>query len=155
MTEQLWNLAEVCATTRFPDDMVVRTPDDKNWSTTVGKLRSLSDDVIASASNAATWSEAITILNAGTIAQMRAAGSFPVPDPYATALAAMRAASNTDFDASWKADRHAALTAEHRRLDAHLTARPSPPRLTAAEVKSYAPPDPYAAGIAAMRSERR
>ena len=152
MTEQLWNLAEICATKRFADDVVVRTPDDKNWSTTVGKLRSLSADVLASASNAATWSEARAILNVGTIAQLRAAGDFPAPDIYAADLAKLKTASATSesFEEAWKRDRLAALDAEYRRLDAHIDAHPTP--RTAEGGESHPPPpNPHEAGIKALR----
>ena len=81
------------------------------------------------------------------------AKSYPPPDPYAAPIAAMRHASATtelDFEDRWKADRLAALNAEHRRLDAHLDEHPTP-RMAEGR-KSYPPPDGYQL---ALRKENR
>jgi hypothetical protein len=82
-----------------------------------------------------------------------AAAGFAPPDPYAAGIAAMSAASATPestFEERWKAERLEALNAEHARLDALVAAHPSP-RLTTAEAESLAPPDPWNAGIKALR----
>jgi hypothetical protein len=86
-----------------------------------------------------------------------AASSYAPPDPYARGIAAMRQASATErsFEDTWKEQRARELAAQRDRMSAHLDAYPSAPRLTAAETKTYAPPDPYAADLAKMRSDRR
>jgi hypothetical protein len=79
------------------------------------------------------------------------------PDPWGPGLAAMRAASATPpptFEDKWKADRLAALAIEHAKIDAHIAVHPSPPRLTTAELKTYAPPNPYEAGIKALQAKK-
>jgi hypothetical protein len=81
------------------------------------------------------------------------------PDPYAEGLKQLRAAAATPestFEQRWKEDRLAALDAEYQRWNAHVREHPSP-RLTDAEEasSSYAPPDPYKAGLDKMRSEGR
>lgn len=158
MTEPLWDLADICATTRFADDMVVRTSWDDKWSTTAGKLRSLSANVIARASNATTPDEAKAILNAAFKAQMRAAEakSYAPPDPYAKDIAAMRAASATSetFEDAYKNLRQREFDQQRDRMSAHVAAHPSAPRLTTAETKTYAPPDPWAADLAKMKEKR-
>jgi len=98
-------------------------------------------------------------VNAGGRKKGQEATATPAPDPYAKDIAALRAASEhrtpeQTFEAEYKVTRFAALAAEHERLDAHLAAHPSPPRLTTAEVKSYAPPDPYKADLDKLRSGR-
>ena len=72
------------------------------------------------------------------------------PNPYEGALAVMRAATATaasTFEEAWKSDRLRATSATRAALDA---AGPMP-RLTAAEAAEFAPPDPYAPGLAALR----
>jgi hypothetical protein len=85
-----------------------------------------------------------------------AAEAEAAPNPYAAGIAKLRAASATDlsrFEADYK----------RRRLDdvmamrAALDAEEPQPRMTAAEeaaLASYAPPDPYAAGLKALREKK-
>ena len=85
----------------------------------------------------------------------RNAEGFAPPDIYAGPLAIMRAASlrsSTSFEDTWKAQRAAEFAAQRDRMARHVDAHPSAPRLTTAEVKSYAPPDAYAADLAKMRN---
>jgi hypothetical protein len=84
----------------------------------------------------------------------RFASSVP-PDPYAEGLKRLRATAETlapTFEDAWKAARRDALAAEY----ANHAARAEPtrlPRLTAAQLAQYAPPDIYAAGIKALQSK--
>src|SRR5688572_13511977 len=73
---------------------------------------------------------------------------FAPPDPYALALAARAASEHqtpaTQFEDRYKAERLRALAAEHAEFDA----RKAPaPRLTAAQLAPYEPPDTYKAGL--------
>lgn len=83
-------------------------------------------------------------------------GAYAPPDPYALGLATLKTASATpeaDFEAQWKTDRADAFAAEAERLNAHISANPSEPRLTAAEVRhNYAPPDPFAKALEQHRA---
>jgi hypothetical protein len=82
-------------------------------------------------------------------------------DGYASALKA-RAASETQtpaehlaaFEEQWKAARLRDLDAEHAETDAHL-APTSTPRLPTAELAEFKPPNPYEAGIKALREKER
>jgi len=83
---------------------------------------------------------------------------FAPPNSYESALKA-RAASEErtpeqTFEAQWKASRLRELAVEHAALNAHVTATPSP-RLTAAEVAKFDPPDPYQIALDNMRSASR
>ncbi len=83
------------------------------------------------------------------------------PDPYAAGVATLRAASNAPesefeqryrlerLDAMWDAfyDTHNPDTNEHRDLCPEA-------RLTAAELKEYSAPDPYAAGLNALKEAK-
>jgi hypothetical protein len=155
-TEQLWNLAEICARRHLADDVVVRATADATWSTTVGELRTLGDDVIARASHAPTFGAAEEILRAAFELHAAAAASFPAPNGYAGPIAAMRAASAmpaSDFEARWKADRFAALAAEPERVAALRAAHgiPEPRFVVLADEDRFPAPNPYAAGIKALR----
>jgi hypothetical protein len=92
-----------------------------------------------------------------TVRELRAAAAkeFEPPKAYERDVRQMRAASATDlsrFEVDYKASRLRELAAEYAEIDAHLEANPSP-RLTAAELAEYAPPDPYEAGIKALRAK--
>jgi hypothetical protein len=78
-------------------------------------------------------------------ATLRAA-SAASRDGYAPALAKLRSAAESSFAQEWKAQRL-------RDLEAEAARRPAPPepRLTAAELKSYAAPNSYQIAIDAMR----
>ena len=83
--------------------------------------------------------------------------SFEPPNPYERGLADLRTARATpasSFAERYAAERRAELEAEYAAA-ARSTPRPAPRRLTAAESAQYAPPDPYAAGLAKMRSNTR
>lgn len=83
--------------------------------------------------------------------------SNTAPDGYAAALAKLRAANATPestFADRYAAERTRALDDEHARHAARLAERPTP-RLTAAELSTYAPPNGYAAGLAALKKEKR
>jgi hypothetical protein len=90
-------------------------------------------------------------VNAGGPLKGKISEPTPSPDPYQKELAAMRAASATpesDFAAAYRAKGLAALNYTHAALDA----APLQPRLTAAERADIpAIPDPYSAGIKALR----
>jgi hypothetical protein len=76
------------------------------------------------------------------------------PDPYRAGLAAQRAAAATpeqQFADRYKAERLAALAAEHRDLNAASERRPLPP-LTPAELRTYEAPNGYA--VALKRAQR-
>lgn len=76
--------------------------------------------------------------------------AYTPPNPYAAGLAALRAAAatpETTFEDRYKAERLAALAAEHRENPVVYRA--------ARDLASYAAPDPYAAGLKAMREQRR
>ncbi len=82
------------------------------------------------------------------------AAEFPSPAIYDAPLAAMRSASASEprtaeetFEDGWKAQRARELSAQRDRMAANLDAHPPKPRLTAAELKTYAPLDPYAAAL--------
>lgn len=90
-------------------------------------------------------------------AGVRAAEEFPGGDIYAAGLATMRAASATaeSFEDRWKSDRARQLAAESERIDSHIFAHPSAPRLTTAEVhENYAPPDGWALALEKERKNR-
>jgi hypothetical protein len=75
------------------------------------------------------------------------------PDPYAPGLAKLRSATSTPesrFEEQWKAERFA----EVERF-AELVGEHRFPRLSDDELKAYAPPDPYAAGLRAIKEARR
>lgn len=80
---------------------------------------------------------------------------YAPPDPYA-GISALRAATATPeqtFEERWKADRLRALTAEHTRLEALIAASPRMTAAGEADRAKYTPPDPYAAGIKALREK--
>lgn len=80
----------------------------------------------------------------------RAAERYEAPNSYDREISAMRAASATpeqDFEKQWKAERTLEIEQTHAALDAEELQ----PRMTAAELAEYAPPDPYAAGIKALQ----
>jgi len=79
---------------------------------------------------------------------------FTPENPYEQDVQRLRAASATplsDFEARWKAERLRALEAEYAELEAR---RPPAPRLTDAELESYAPPDSYAADLRVLKAAR-
>jgi hypothetical protein len=83
------------------------------------------------------------------------------PRPYDAPLKARVAANVTperEFENTYKARRLAEFAAEYARTDAHREANPSP-RLTAAEAaefhERYRAPDPYAAGLKALRAKEK
>jgi hypothetical protein len=93
-------------------------------------------------------------VNAGGPKKGQKATATPAPDPYAKELAARGAEHRTPeqkADDDYKALRTAEFAAESRRRDEHFTAHPSP-RLTAAELKTYASPDVYGDGIKALQA---
>jgi hypothetical protein len=74
------------------------------------------------------------------------------PDPYERGIAALRAATSTSsFEDTYKVERLRALEAEYRRAEEEL--RDDRPDLT--DLSEYAAPDPYAAGLKALREARR
>jgi len=84
------------------------------------------------------------------------ANNYAPPDPYAAGLAQLRAATATPlstFEDQYKASRLRELAAEYDRAAAHLEVNPSP-RLTAAEATEYAAPNPYEAGLKALRAKK-
>lgn len=79
----------------------------------------------------------------------------PAADFYRDALALRTAAERTpeQFEADYKAERLRDLNLEHQRFATHSEANPFP-RFTAAELADYSAPDPYAAGLKALREGR-
>jgi hypothetical protein len=90
-----------------------------------------------------------------------AAESYAPPDGYREGLKALRAAEATAHlspEARLKASEDEykrQRTEEFARTRAALDAAEPEPRLTAAELSDYAPPDPYKAGLDKMRREGR
>jgi hypothetical protein len=83
---------------------------------------------------------------------LRLAAAAKAPDPYAAPLAAMRAAAATPlrkFEDDFKAARLAGLEATRTALAADEPEA----RVGAVELAAYAPPDPYAAGLKALRAK--
>ena len=79
------------------------------------------------------------------------------PDPYAEPLQTLRAAAATPlstFESQWKASRLRDLEAEAAAVVAEVAAVPRMTAAEEAELASYAPPSPYAAGIKALRAKR-
>jgi hypothetical protein len=80
--------------------------------------------------------------------------TYAPPDPYAPGIAALRTAAPAPEDDTvatrYRAERLAALKATTIALEAE----PPAPPLTAADRATYAAPDPYAAGIKALRDKR-
>ena len=79
------------------------------------------------------------------------------PDAYAAPLAALRAASakaETSFAQRYRESGEALLQATRRALDDHFDAHPVEHR-TLEELKSYAPPDSYEAGLRALQEKNR
>lgn len=80
---------------------------------------------------------------------------FAPPDPYAPGIAAMRAAASGTpeslFAERYAAERTDAHQAEYAEWEARAAERPAPRVLSAAELKEFEPPDPYAAGIKALQ----
>jgi len=78
------------------------------------------------------------------------------PNPYEHGLKTLRAATATPlstFEDRWKADRLREVTATRTALDAEVA---SVPRMTAAEkaeLAAFTPPNPYEAGIKALRAK--
>lgn len=85
--------------------------------------------------------------------------NYTPQDPYADGLKKLRAASATSasrFEDEYKAARLREFEAEYARLATLRAAHAA--RLAAtphADLESYAPPDPYRAGLDKMRSEKR
>jgi hypothetical protein len=78
---------------------------------------------------------------------------FTPPDAFAADIIKRREAEPTPesrFAEQYKAARLRELDAEHAEIDASIAAAPQP-RLTAAELAEWDPPDPYAAGIKALQ----
>ena len=77
----------------------------------------------------------------------------PAPDPYESGLKKLRAAAATlsTFEADYKAARMRELEAMRDKLDSEQPERA--PRLTAAELSQYSPPDPYREGLEALRAK--
>lgn len=84
--------------------------------------------------------------------------NYAPPDSYGPAIAQLHTAegrtAEQTFADEWAAKRRRELDAEHAEIDAHIAATPAP-RLTAAELAAYTPPDPYAAGIKALKEKSR
>jgi hypothetical protein len=125
-------LAEIVADPTLDDNDLVKDVTDPGWYVTVGELRDIiqpqNDQIVA--------------------------GAYLPPDPYAKDLAALRAAEATPestFEEEWKKRRLSEFEAEARQRDAHIATHPSPPRLTTAELKTYAPPDPWKADLEKLR----
>ena len=85
------------------------------------------------------------------------------PNSYEVGLADLRAAASTPstpesrFAEQYQAERRKEFEQDERDLnvvDEHIAATPLP-RLTDAELEEFAPPDPYAPGIKALREARR
>jgi hypothetical protein len=78
------------------------------------------------------------------------------PDPYESGLKKLRTAHATaesTFAADYRQRGLRDLQAMRDKLDAEQPERA--PRLTAAELSQYAPPDPYAAGLKALREREK
>jgi hypothetical protein len=76
------------------------------------------------------------------------------PNGYKVGLAALRAAASTPastFEDQYKANRQREVMATRRTLDAETPE----PRMTAAELAEFAPPDVYEAGIKALQEKKR
>lgn len=83
----------------------------------------------------------------------RVAAATAAPDPYAVGIAAMRAAAappESTFEDKWKAERMAEAMATRAALDAHI---PESRIVTLSVADRFPAPDPYAAGIAALRAK--
>ena len=84
--------------------------------------------------------------------RLRLAAAAKAPDPYAAPLAAMRAAAATPlrkFEDDFKAARLAGLEATRTALAAE-----EPEARVGAELTACAPPDPYEAGLKALRAKQ-
>jgi hypothetical protein len=75
-------------------------------------------------------------------------------NPYAADLAKLRAAAATPLS-TFEDQFKAARLHDVEKTRAALDAKEPQPRITAAELAEYAPPDPYKAGLDKMRSEGR
>jgi len=98
--------------------------------------------------------QGIPVTKASIEATFRALDCTP-PNPYTHGLTALRAATATPestFEDRWKAERLAALSTEHRDIAASIAAAPQP-RLTAAQVAEFAPPNSYQVALAAMKED--
>ncbi len=91
--------------------------------------------------------------------QENTVNDYTPPDAYGPALKALREATATPmsrFEDRYRAERTKELS-DSRAASAAASAALTPTkraRLTAAQAAKYAPPDPYAAGLAAMKENR-
>ena len=86
---------------------------------------------------------------------MSTTADYSPKNPYTEGLKQLRAAATAgeSFEEQrYKAERMRALMATREALDA---AEAPTPRLTAAQLSEFAPPDIYAAGLAALRAKER
>lgn len=86
-----------------------------------------------------------------------ATNPYTPPDAYGPGLAKMRAANATPesrFEDEYKERRLAELEREHAASTARVAAVPRMTAAEEAELARYAPPDPYAAGLAALREKK-
>jgi hypothetical protein len=77
-------------------------------------------------------------------------------DAYGPALKALREATATPesrLEDQWKTDRLRELDIEYKHVATIRAAQPQRPRLTAAELAKYTPPDPFAEGIKALQAK--
>ena len=89
------------------------------------------------------------------------------PDSYKEGLAAMRAAdmraaalrgactTGLSFEEKYKVKRAVEFETQCERMEAHIDAHPSAPRLTTAEMANYVPPDSYKEALAQLREAER
>jgi hypothetical protein len=77
--------------------------------------------------------------------------AFTPPNPYALRAAETTPPDADAFETTWKADRTLELKLTRAALDASPALRLT--TLTAAELRPFAPPDPYREGIKALQSK--
>ena len=83
--------------------------------------------------------------------------TYEPPDPYAPHLAEIRAASSTPmskFEDQYKAQREAEFAQERAERERYAAERPAVRTLSAADLKQYEPPDPYAAELKALKETK-
>jgi hypothetical protein len=85
------------------------------------------------------------------MSQRNELAEYVPPCPYAAGLEALRAASRREipFAERYRAERLAALEAEQ----SEASDRPTLSTLSQEEMEGFAPPDPYEAGLKALRSQ--
>lgn len=89
--------------------------------------------------------------------QEKNVSTYPVPDPYAAEIAEIRKARETPmsrFEERFAAERTAEFEKQHTEFATFRAAQSTPPRLTAAELKKWAPVDPYGPALAELRALR-